>query len=222
MGGGIYWNGAKGTLENCIFTDNNVNNDAGGGIFWNGVNGTLKGCTFIGNTAKAYGGGVHWDGNNGNLTNSIFTSNNADVGGAVDWFGVNGTLKGCTFIGNNAKVSGGAVDWWGANSSMSNCDFTNNHANNGDNVYWRWNVEDFLNKYSQINDNDYILLIQNGVGTPSSTIVLNKKGITITSEGNVTFNAKGKNLHFEVTGDNILIERITFRNFKFHCLWWSY
>ena len=44
---------------------------------------------------------------------------------------------------------------------------------------------------------------------------LNQKDITISSEGNVIFDAKGRNLHFEVTGDNILIEKITFRNFNF-------
>ena len=35
------------------------------------------------------------------------------------------------------------------------------------------------------------------------------------SQGNVIFDAKGKNLHFEVTGEGVLIEKITFRNFKF-------
>ena len=97
---------------------------------------------------------------------------------------------------------------------MSNCNFTNNHAINGDNVNWLWTVTEFLNKYNQIHDYDYVLILRNGVGTPSNTIVLNKNGITISSQGNVTFDAKGKNLHFEVTGDNVLIEGITFRNFN--------
>ena len=97
---------------------------------------------------------------------------------------------------------------------MSNCTFTNNHAPKGDNVYWDWTVEDFLNKYSQINDYDYVY-IRNGVGTPSKTIILNKKSITISSQGSVTFDAKGGNIHFEVTGSDVLIEKITFRNFNF-------
>ncbi len=58
-------------------------------------------------------------------------------------------------------------------------------------------------------------MIQNGTGTPTSSIVLNKKGITISSQGAVTFDAKGGNLHFEVTGEDVLIEKITFRNFNF-------
>ena len=217
-GGAVDWDGTNGKVTDCNFINNSATN--GGAVMWstNGANGTLTDSNFTNNAAINVGGGIYWNGAKGTLENCIFTDNNVnnDAGGGIFWNGVNGTLKGCTFIGNNAKVSGGAVDWWGANSSMSNCDFTNNHANNGDNVYWRWDVEEFLNKYGQINDNDYILLIQNGVGTPSSTIVLNKKGITITSEGNVTFDAKGKNLHFEVTGDNVLIEKITFRNFNFN------
>ena len=97
---------------------------------------------------------------------------------------------------------------------MSNCTFTDNNAINGDNVHWYWTVETFLNKYNQINDFDYVY-IRNGVGSPSSTIVLNKKGITITSQGNVIFDGKGKNLHFEITGNDILIDKLTFRNFNF-------
>ncbi len=98
---------------------------------------------------------------------------------------------------------------------MSDCNFTNNYANgNGDNVYWSWAVEEFLNKYGQINDYDYVM-IKNGTGTPNSTIVLNKKGVTISSQDDVIFDAKGGNVHFEVTGDNVLIEGITFRNFNF-------
>lgn len=49
----------------------------------------------------------------------------------------------------------------------------------------------------------------NGIGTPNSTIVLNKKGIIISGEGEVTFDAKGGNVHFEVTEEDVLIEKIT-------------
>ena len=98
---------------------------------------------------------------------------------------------------------------------MLYCNFKNNYANYGDNVYWVWNVEDFLNKYDQINDYDYVF-IRNGVGTPLHTIRLNKKGITIHGlSTNVIFDAKGGNFHFEVTGDNVLIENLSFRNFNF-------
>ena len=127
----------------------------------------------------------------------------------------NCTVTDCNFNGNTAKTTGGAISWSGANSTMFNCNFTNNHAPYGDNVYWYWTVEEFLNKYGQINDYDYVY-IRNGVGTPSSTIILNKKGVTISGQStNVIFDAKGGNLHFEVTGDNVLIENLSFRNFNF-------
>ena len=127
---------------------------------------------------------------------------------------VNGTVVGSTFHNNKAVVNGGAVYWYVANSTMVNCNFTSNYAAvYGNNVYWRWTVNEFLNKYDQINDYDYVYIL-NGVGTPSRTIVLNKRGVTISSQGNVIFDAKGGNLHFEVTGDNVLIEKLSFRNFN--------
>ena len=181
-----------------------------------GINCTIIGSNFIKNTAKGSGGGVHIGAQfkNENLTNCIFTDNNANNGGAICVGAIDTTISNSTFTGNTATANGGAVYWGGANSNMSNCNFTDNHAIQGDNVWWYWTVNDFLNKYNQINDDDYVL-IKNGVGTPSRTIVLNKKGVTISSEGNVIFDAKGGNLHFEVTGDNVLIEKITFRNFNF-------
>ena len=124
-------------------------------------------------------------------------------------------MSNSTFTGNSANNYGGAVYWPGANSDMNDCNFTNNNATYGDNVYWFWTVEDFLNKYEQIHDFDYIY-IRNGIGTPLRTIVLNKKGVTLSGQStNVIFDAKGGNVHFEVTGDNVLIEKITFRNFNF-------
>ena len=162
------------------------------------------------------GGAIYWTGASSNLSNSFFTNNTADsAGGAVRLDSINGTLTNCTFINNMVKnYFGGAVYWTGTNSNMESCTFINNYAPQGDNVYWIWTVEEFLNKYSQINDHDYVM-IKNGVGTPNNTIILNKKGITISSQGNVIFDGKGKNLHFEITGSDVLVEKLTFRNFNF-------
>ena len=211
-GGGIYWNGAKGILTNSNFTSNSANR--GGGVYWYIINGTLTNSIFTSNAAT-YGGAVLWGGKNGILTGSTFKDNSASLdGGAVNWADTNGTLIDSIFTGNNANKRGGAVHWEGSNSTMSNSNFTNNHASNGDNVYWVWTADDFLKKYNQINDYDYVY-IQNGVGTPLSTIRLDKKDITISSQGKVTFDAKGGNVHFEITGNNVLIEKLTFRNFNF-------
>ena len=215
-GGAVYWNGADGSIINSNFA-NNIAVNAGGGVYWTGNDGNLINSTFIANAANNNaGGGVYWIGNDGNLTSSIFNGNDGTIGdgGAVHWWGSNGTLINSTFIANTASRNGGAVYWNDYNSNMSNCNFTNNHANQGDNVYWRWTVNGFLNKYNQIHDYDYVLIL-NGVGTPTNTIVLNKKGITISSQWDATFDAKGENVHFEITGSDVTIEKLTFRNFNF-------
>ena len=77
-----------------------------------------------------------------------------------------------------------------------------------------WTVDDFLNNYTSIQDND-VILIRNGTGTPSGNVVLSQNGITIFTEGNVVFDGKNKNMHFEITGSNVLIKGITFKNFTF-------
>ena len=41
-----------------------------------------------------------------------------------------------------------------------------------------WTVDEFLNNYNVIQDNEVVLL-RNGSGSPTETIVLNQKGITI-------------------------------------------
>ena len=77
-----------------------------------------------------------------------------------------------------------------------------------------WTVDEFLNNYNTIQDNE-VVLIQNGTGTPNGNVILNQNGITIFTEGNVIFDGQGKDMYFEITGDNVLIKGITFKNFKF-------
>ena len=86
------------------------------------------------------------------LNNSIFINNAAtnNGGGICIWGGTNYTITNCIFTGNTVSWNGGGIYWACTNSTMFNCNFTNNKAYNGDNVYWRWNVNDFLNKYHQI------------------------------------------------------------------------
>ena len=76
-----------------------------------------------------------------------------------------------------------------------------------------WTVDEFLNNYNAIQDND-VVLIRNGTGTLTGNVVLSQKGITIFTEGNVIFDGQGKNMHFEITGSNVLIRGITFKNFN--------
>lgn len=76
-----------------------------------------------------------------------------------------------------------------------------------------WTVDEFLNNYNAIQDND-VVLIQNGVGIPTGNIVLNQSGITIFTEGNVIFDCQRKNFYFEINGKNVLIQGIDFQNFN--------
>ena len=77
-----------------------------------------------------------------------------------------------------------------------------------------WTVDEFLDNYNTIQDND-VVFIKNGVGTPRENIVLTQNGITIFTEGNVIFDGQKKNFHFEINGNNILIRGIVFQNFNF-------
>ena len=218
LGGAVYWNGTGGKLFNSNFRDNTASY-GGGGILWDSINGILTNSTFINNVGGRYGGGLHLTGFASNITVSYckFIKNMVNLnGGGICWAGKNGVLTSSIFTDNVADEGGAIYINPGTNGACSliDCNFTNNHAFKGKNIAWYLLVDEFLNKYHQFNDFDYVY-IRNGVGTPNSTIVLNKKDITISSGGNVVFDAKGKNLHFEVTGDNVLIEKITFRNFNF-------
>ena len=179
---------------------------------------TVANSTFTNNTSVSIGGGLLVYGLNCNTFNCNFTGNHVNgLGGAMYFYprAVNSTLTDSNFIGNTANEAGGGVYWDCANNNMTNCNFKNNYAPKGANLYWTWTVEEFLNKYDQIHDYDYVFIL-NGVGTPSRTIVLNKKGVIISGQStNVIFDAKGGNVHFEVTGEGVLIEKITFRNFNF-------
>ena len=222
-GGAVFWNGINGTLTESIFTNNS--GSYGGSLNWYGANGTLSNSTFTGNIANVRGGAIHWStgGANGTLTNCHFLNNFAILGGGIYWDRPgNITLFNSTFTGNTASSDGGAAYWNNilggksrGNITMRSCNFIDNHAPHGDNVFWYYTADDFLNNYGQINDFDYVWIL-NSIGTPSKTIVLNKKGITIHGQStNVIFDAKGGNFHFEVTGEDILIENLSFRNFNF-------
>ena len=82
-------------------------------------------------------------------------------------------------------------------------------------VNHNWTVDEFLNNYNTIQDND-VVLIRNGTGTPTGNVVLSQNGIKIITEGGVTFDGKGQNMHFEITGSNVLIKGVTFKNFSFN------
>lgn len=126
FGGAILNNGTL-TVENCIFTDNNV------GAIWNFGNLTVKNCTFTDNTAE-YGSAIcnTWDGAC-NVKDCTFTGNTATNSGGAISQGGNGifTITGCNFINNNARYYAGAIADGNRDLIVENCTFTNNTADEG-------------------------------------------------------------------------------------------
>ncbi|WP_368656389.1 right-handed parallel beta-helix repeat-containing protein, partial [uncultured Methanobrevibacter sp.] len=217
--GTIYFSTGNYDMNACIF----INNSATNGAALNcddGTRVTISNCIFINNSATKQGGGINCRYGTLIITDCIFINNSAaKQGGGICFTNLlNAYIYNSTFSGNSAE-QGGAVYFW-CISDILDCNFTDNHAIYGDNVYWRYSAYNFLEKYNQINDYDYVFIYESrgtpAVGKPLNNIILNKKGVTIHGQStNITFDARGKNLHFEVTGDNVLIEGITFRNFNF-------
>ena len=131
VGGGMFVNGGRPTLNNVSFTGNAVTDSnttptssqttatpSGGGMFvTNNASPVLKAVIFSGNTAGLNGGGMDIQGQSTpNLTNCVFYGNAADEnavggkgGGICDDDNGGPTLMNCTFNANTAS-SGGAIE----------------------------------------------------------------------------------------------------------------
>lgn len=115
--GVLYLSNVNGTIENCIFKNNeglsNNNNQAGGAIF--------------ANSAKRQDAGLV-------IKNSQFFNNSATAsGGAASIFNLPTTIENCTFSGNQASYDGGALNFSSLSYSITNCCFVNNNAVSIDN-----------------------------------------------------------------------------------------
>lgn len=120
-GGGVYLRG-NGRLEQCVVTDNYVNN-YGGGVYCNAYSSYDYG---IGSYRYKYP----------QLFNCIITNNVADNhGGGV--YSNGDSIVNCLIVGNNAYYGGGIYT---INTYISNIDYTtivNNHAYYGGGIYNR-------------------------------------------------------------------------------------
>ena len=149
-GGGIYFDAANGTVENCLFEDNcalvgssiffnddygtvvdctfknNAASNRGGAIFDNGAYLSLINCKFIANTAFNDGGAV-CIGRYSTIRNCNFKDSSAEYGGAVQ-LGQGGSLIDCNFTNNRASARGGAVYVFVLKCEIDNCIFTDNFA----------------------------------------------------------------------------------------------
>ncbi|KZX17124.1 putative outer membrane protein pmp20 precursor [Methanobrevibacter cuticularis] len=131
-GGSIYNNGSL-TLNNCVFTNNNVI-DYGGAVYSNGTLNVFN-SKFDKNTAYSGGAIYCYENTTMNITNSNFTNNKVTyMGGAID--SETGTLfniSNSNFINNTAGSEGGAIytqDRYGSfiGSNITNSNFINNNA----------------------------------------------------------------------------------------------
>ncbi|WP_298521340.1 Ig-like domain repeat protein [uncultured Methanobrevibacter sp.] len=123
------------TVNNCVFTGNNVTNDTaghGGAIDIDSDNNTIKNSNFTNNNAFD-GGALHIGSASGhtNITNVIFTKNGAlNDGGAINLDASGVRLNDTKFYNNTAVKNGGAlyVGGVGTTNTINNTLFDNNKA----------------------------------------------------------------------------------------------
>ena len=127
----ILWGGNNGTIQNCIFENNNVFD--GEVIDWLGNEGHLYDSTFLNNSADS-GSTIYWKANYGYISGCYFADNSAETGGSIMWVGKEGLIENTTF-NNNAADEGGAIYWDGLFGSLKNIHFTNNQATDGGAIF---------------------------------------------------------------------------------------
>ena len=117
------------TIRNLTIKNANFGNSHGGAIYF--INsGTVENCTFVNNTVEDEGGAVYFDKyeSTGHVFDCSFINNTATSGfGGAAYFLGNGEVKNCKFINNTAKYSGGAIDIL-YSCNITNCIFTGNMA----------------------------------------------------------------------------------------------
>ena len=125
-------------IDNCNFTDNNVEwSERGGAMYLEGTT-EISNCNFNGNHAQNYG--AVYSAGTVKVTNSNFTENYASNsnGGALFIGGSNSLVEDCNFMDNyltQNHLSGGAIALTGSNSNIRNSNFERNWAGSGGAIY---------------------------------------------------------------------------------------
>ena len=123
----------SGTVENCNFTDNFV--EDGSILYFEGGRAVLSNCNFV-NNSGLYGGAVYLSG--GDVKNCNFTNNKGNYhGGAV--LGFLGNFENCNFVNNSAPYDFGGALYIYSSAIIKNCNFTNNMAIDGGAAYF-WGI----------------------------------------------------------------------------------
>jgi hypothetical protein len=112
-GGGVWCEGQRPAVSNCVLTGNSASSDGGGAY-----RARLDNCTITGNHA-GFGGAAYTS----TLNNCTLSGNTAFIsGGGVD----SSTLNNCTITGNSAYYGGGAYS-----CTLKNCILYYNRARDG-------------------------------------------------------------------------------------------
>ena len=132
-GGAVFCKGARCTLRECLFTDNEAYN-AGGLQVMEDAGADVFDCTFLGNVCHRYGGAIAASDGFLNLDGCLIENNFCDyaVGGVSYAQNCSGEIRNCEFRGNQSP-------WVGAlnlgqptsNVSVSNCLFADNRSAGG-------------------------------------------------------------------------------------------
>jgi len=155
-GGGIYADGASGSIRNCSIENNSCIEEnyetgaMGGGAFLNSSSLNISDCVFdnnscesqLGNYKSAVGGGILLNCDFTVIKNSIFKNNkvlaiNAAHGGAISFLQSSNSILGCIFYANDSTApwnNGEAIHLWaGGSPIITNCTFYSN-GNNAINI----------------------------------------------------------------------------------------
>ena len=129
FGGALYWDGANGQVNDCVFDNNSASLD-GGAIFVDHETdvAVISNTNFTNNRAGMNGGAIDWNASVGDVENSYFFNNSAENGGAifVGNDGGDGKVINSTFVNNTATNNGGAVDWNASAGDVEGSYFYNN------------------------------------------------------------------------------------------------
>jgi predicted outer membrane repeat protein len=106
-GGGIWCSGSSPTIRNCIFRNNNAEDNGGGLCCSNDASPAITGCEFIGNEAR-YGGGICCLSNSTpSIVECVMARNTAHGGGGVYLSDADASLSQCLVVNNEANLAGG-------------------------------------------------------------------------------------------------------------------
>lgn len=135
MGGAIYSNEGKLTVNKCKFNSNKATKYYGGAVYAYKGSVNIKNSVFTSNSAKKEGGGVYVYKATVSISNSQFNKNSAEKGGAILQNTKTLTITETKFTSNKATKLGGGVYIFSTNAAISNSQFNKNTANYGGAVY---------------------------------------------------------------------------------------